>query len=344
MHAWRPRFVRDLLRRLPIHPFELASIVMLGGVTGFLWLQGLRIDWRSAEYTARAMVELIPLTLVFGVGAQGAWVRINGGSLRDYLRRALVPAWLGLWARLWLACWIASFSYFWLKVCIPLYNTATWDTQLWDLDAMLHGGVAPALHLIGLLEGSFLLTALDRWYAYWLVSLVLGLAFFAASPSDLTRRRVLLSCVMLWALGAAVYGLLPAQGPVYSAPEHWQGVAGTMPRAEAAQNALRQNYTRVVGFRTEPAPFQHTLGIAAFPSLHVAFHWLFALWARSIARWLFWLLVATTLATFVGSLVTGWHYAVDGYAGVALASLCYALAKRIDREPDTSAVSVQIDD
>lgn len=46
---------------------------------------------------------------------------------------------------------------------------------------------------------------------------------------------------------------------------------------------------------------------------------LLALWARRRHRPLSVLFTVLTAATFVGSLVTGWHYAVDGYTGLLLA-------------------------
>jgi membrane-associated phospholipid phosphatase len=37
------------------------------------------------------------------------------------------------------------------------------------------------------------------------------------------------------------------------------------------------------------------------------------------------------LLTFVGSMLTGWHYAIDGYAGALLAWLCVLLAQRLEQ-------------
>jgi membrane-associated phospholipid phosphatase len=61
-----------------------------------------------------------------------------------------------------------------------------------------------------------------------------------------------------------------------------------------------------------------SLGISAFPSLHVANAVLFALYYSE--RWkivgiFMWIFAALIM---VGSVVLGWHYAVDGYASVAL--------------------------
>ncbi len=60
------------------------------------------------------------------------------------------------------------------------------------------------------------------------------------------------------------------------------------------------------------------------------------LWIRRYARPLFAVAVIGTLLTFLGSIVTGWHYAVDGYVGIGLAQLSYWLANRTERQPQTA--------
>ena len=103
-----------------------------------------------------------------------------------------------------------------------------------------------------------------------------------------------------------------------------------MPITAGIQENLWSNYQLVVGGGFRSA--DHTQGVAALPSLHVAFHWLFALQARPLGRGLTALFALMTLLTFVGSLRTGWHYAVDGYAGVALATLAWWAARRLERD------------
>jgi hypothetical protein len=66
------------------------------------------------------------------------------------------------------------------------------------------------------------------------------------------------------------------------------------------------------------------------PSLHVGVHFLFALWARRHAPRLFLPCTLATALTFLGSLTTGWHYALDGYAGMLLAWGAVALADRFE--------------
>ena len=65
------------------------------------------------------------------------------------------------------------------------------------------------------------------------------------------------------------------------------------------------------------------LGIAAFPSLHVAFEFLVWLWVRRVWRAGAILYAIFTVIIFLGSVVTGWHYLIDSLAGLALAAACF---------------------
>jgi hypothetical protein len=104
-----------------------------------------------------------------------------------------------------------------------------------------------------------------------------------------------------------------------------------LPRAARGQAALWDNYQRMVAGRDgQLYAFNPTRGVAALPSLHVGAHVLFFLWARRFAPVLSPLFLAAGVLTFVGSMVTGWHYAVDGYAGAGLAILAYAVARRLE--------------
>ena len=80
--------------------------------------------------------------------------------------------------------------------------------------------------------------------------------------------------------------------------------------------------------------FNPIYSIAAMPSLHVGAHALFAFWSWRHARPLALVFILATFLTFVGSLVTGWHYAVDGYAGILLAFASYRLAFALERAPE----------
>jgi membrane-associated phospholipid phosphatase len=95
------------------------------------------------------------------------------------------------------------------------------------------------------------------------------------------------------------------------------------------QRLLMTNYRAVqLSLGASSEPINIFFGVAAFPSLHVGFQVLAFFWMRRLSRWgtLFGLLA---LFTLIGSVVTGWHYLVDGLAGALLAWAAYTAAQRV---------------
>lgn len=320
-------------RFLGLYPFELVTLAMTAATVVFLRLHGLRIDWRTARYILGPLYKSVPKAFVAGVGLFALYRLARRRPVRAYLRQVATPGWLVPWLRLWLVAMVMTYSYFWLKVCVPLVNGRLWDPQLWRADVLLHLGFSPSVFAVQLFAGSPLVGLLDHWYGAWVATVFYSMSFFAASPDPLFRRRFILSCVLLWTLGAWLYVALPALGPAYLFHQHFRELQGAMPRAEGGQLLLMANYQRMLAGRATGVltAFNPTRGIAALPSLHVGAHWLFALWARRRFRPLFPLLVLATVLTFAGSLLTGWHYAVDGYAGMLLAWGCFRLARWMER-------------
>ena len=92
---------------------------------------------------------------------------------------------------------------------------------------------------------------------------------------------------------------------------------------------LMLNYTAILNYRGGVnVPVNVLFGVAAFPSLHVAFETLVLLWMRRLWRYGEVIFGVFTLIIFVGSIITGWHYLIDGLAGALLAAACYAVAVR----------------
>jgi membrane-associated phospholipid phosphatase len=73
--------------------------------------------------------------------------------------------------------------------------------------------------------------------------------------------------------------------------------------------------------------------ISAMPSLHVASSCGFYLLARARNRWLGRLFFVFLVLMLLGSIHLGWHYAIDGYAGLAGAVVIWWLCGRLVRWP-----------
>ncbi len=319
-----------LRRRLPLRPFELVTFAMAAAVVLFLRARSLRLDWNSVDYMAAAMLHRFPGVLALGVGLHLAAHLVTWRSPAGWLRDVLRPRQLLLLARVWLAAMVMTYAYSWLKVCVPLLRSDLYDATLWRLDRWLHLGVSPSL-LAGELFGKGALAPwIDAWYALWLTTVLAAQSVLFLSRSPERRRNFALACVLLWLAGAWIYFALPATGPAFFTPDAFAEVLPRLPHAAALEGKLWGNYVAMIAAREHGALFQFKpfLAVAAMPSLHVGAHWMFALWARRHARRWFPPLAVATALTFVGSLLTGLHYAVDGYAGMLLAWGAVALADR----------------
>lgn len=320
--------------RANVYAFEVVAVVSLVATVTFLRLHRLRIDWQTFEYTVPPLVPVMGKYFAVGIVLYLVYLLLRRRNVIPYVRRVLSLSWLTLTLRLWLAIIVFTYCYLWLKVCTPLVNHRLWDTAFWRLDTLLHLGFSPSLFLLELTQGTGMIGWLDYWYKLWLPSVSLSIAFFLALPGSRVRRRFVLSCILIWVLGAWTYVSLPALGPIYAFNAHWEEVLPDIPQASGAQDLLWGNYEKVVAGRSgNLKQFNPTLGIAAMPSLHVGVHWLLMLWIRRYARPLFVPAVIGTFLTFLGSIVTGWHYAIDGYVGIGLAQLSFWLANRTERTP-----------
>jgi hypothetical protein len=317
-------------RWLP-RPFELFTWGMTIFVVLFLRLQGLRMDWRTVEFMAVPMLRRLPTALWLGLALQGIALLVGRAAVKPWLREVVRPAALWLWFRLWLATMAMTYAYSWLKVSIPLVHRSLFDEQLWSFDRLVHLGLSPSVFVAELVHGTPLARLLDRWYGFWVTTVLAALAFVYLSARSDRRRNFALACGVLWLVGVWIYLAVPALGPCYTSPDVFAGLTSEMPSARAGQAALWGNYARMLAGRDGTLKeFNPYFGVAAFPSLHVGAHWLFALWARRHLRALFVPLAVATGLTFMASLATGWHYAVDGYAGMLLAWLAVRVADRFE--------------
>jgi len=320
------------------YPFEIAAWLSLVIAIAFLRARGLRIDWETFDYTIPPLLPVMAKYFLVGIGLYGVFTGVRRKSPLEYLRQIATLQWIVLSLRVWLAVLVFNYTYFWLKVCVPLVNAKLWDQALWRLDALVHFGYSPSIVLIES-ASSGLLSWLDLWYGLWLPTVSLSIAFFCASPKALVRRQFILSCVLIWVLGAWLYTALPALGPIYAFTDTWRDVMPDMPVSHGAQQLLWENYQTIIqGMKSgQLHRFNPTRGIAAMPSLHVGVHWMLMLWMYRYARPLFVPAAIATLLTFLGSITTGWHYAIDGYVGIALGQISYWAALRLEKgeEEDT---------
>lgn len=223
-----------------------------------------------------------------------------------------------------------------IKKSIPLAVPFSWDQTFMTWDKALHGGVLPHDLLLPLLGSPEALFLVNVSYNLWFVVLLFCFFWFGYARTDSRlRQRYLIAYLSLWLVGTCVLGtVFSSAGPCF----YGFVVEGANPYASLLDTLKSANAIYPIW----AVPTQETLwqshlaghgdveGVSAMPSLHVATSVLFILQARAWGkRWAVWFTVPFALVILAGSVVLGWHYAVDGYAGALVALFCWWLAGRL---------------
>lgn len=316
------RGVRRLLR--PVRTYEI--LVALQVVAVLVLIRGVaRIDVPVLGTLAdsRAAALLLALFAVAALLARTGSAAVRGGRGRAgrYLRAfGRADSFLDA-VRLVAVLSLATYGYSWLKVSVPLLNPVLWDDTLSRLDAAVHFGLNMNRFALEIFPFPPLLRLLDVYYGLFLATVLAAAGWFATSLSMPERARFASGLVVLWLAVAWLYLAFPSLGPCYAFPEDYEAARRAMPLQTFTQERLIRQYRAVRGLKTSGTGgmvLDPVLGVAAMPSLHVAAQAYVAFFARRRSRPLLLLYAAAAALTFYGSLVTGWHYALDGYAGLAM--------------------------
>ena len=219
--------------------------------------------------------------------------------------------------------------HFLLKSFIWLVNSRTWDAFLWELDRGVHLGLSPSLFLTGAFTGRGFLRFLDLVYSNVYFLLIVVSVPLLLLVRDLNRRMAFLAAYsFVWMTGSVVYLAFPAWGPVFVFSDVFEDVLRYMPATVSVQEVLFREIQSLVRAPLEPRILRFGC-VAAFPSLHLAVVTLFAAASRSVSRAWFVANVVVVVLILIGSVVTGYHYLVDGWAGIALGLGAFALGRRL---------------
>lgn len=224
-----------------------------------------------------------------------------------------------------------------LKEAIPQINPFSWDWTFTAWDRALHFGALPWEILQPLLGHPPITAAIAFVYNFWLIVMFFCLFWqvFSNRDSEL-RLQFLLAFAFTWFIGGNILAVLfSSAGPcfygglgytpdVYAGQmEYLRKTAETWPVWSVnVQNLLWNSHVTGSG---------EIAGISAMPSIHVT--------SSAIMMFLGWRTgrlagIALTLfaaAILIGSVHLAWHYAVDGYAGILLATLFWVAAGTIAR-------------
>ena len=330
------------MRRLFPAPYEIAAyswslwayIILANLPVSYPILETVRqsfqVFWRFLLLAIVTVVLSVILRPLLSRKRRGEWsALVRNSKLTDF------QFWSDL-VRITLALITASLFHFLLKSSIYLINPRTWDPQLMRLDRAVHFGISPSLFLLELFKSPVAYRAIDFYYAtLYGVIVVTYPSIFAAVAGKQLRRAFATAFVLVMILGWIGYATLPSWGPVFIQPQEFQTSLRYMPMTVRIQSQLFEETSSLV---RNPLGGRRIVygGIAAFPSLHVAILTLFALVSRRISKGWFKVNVLLILFMILGSVVTGYHYLIDAYAGLVLGWGAYRIGdfwvKRWERD------------
>ncbi len=335
---WRDSFRSLAVAIEPIVPAVFLlwlppMIGFLGGLPG-----GDRPGHTALSIPALMVGGLAPLWVATG------WAKLRGRSLAGMVGLLRANGWLG--ARLLrfvvlaftLTLFFGSFANW--KSAIPLlYPGFAWDAPLESLEIWVHGDHVD--RLLAPLGGSpNAILSLDRIYHTWFYMLF-GLVIWQAWGGNRQRLRQFWTAFALtWiVLGIFVAWGVASAGPIYARLDRGSPSYDDLLARLAAAEQVSPLFVRVSAFSLWEAVRQPGTslgdGISAFPSLHVAIAWLATLAMGRVHPLLGLIGGGYALLIVIGSIMLGWHYALDGEAGIAGASLAWLaagwLANRAER-------------
>jgi len=291
--------------------FEIFTVVNFVIIQILLW----RMTHAPLSTVALTMLALGPAFAVqalVGIAIRMLIARARGQQYASVIRSR---RWIADTIRIVLFSALSVHVYGWIKLSVPLLHPQLFDSELWNVDRAIFFGHSPNIFFLDLFSTS--LRFFDWTYAnVFIASLNLAGIYFMSEPDDRIRIGFTNANTLMWLAGAWLYLLVPSLGPAYRFPSVWLPLSGALGNTQQLQRILMNNYQHVLHNQSVNV----LLGVAAFPSLHVAFEMLVTLWMRGRWRLLF---AVITLLIFLGSIVTGWHYLIDAIAGLVLATASY---------------------
>lgn len=281
------------------------------------------VDYLSllGQYTTM-FAQLLPGVIVLAV-ATIAVLRNPAAPAREMravVAQCIAPAAVVLVGFLF---FIAAFTTF--KAKIPHFVPFYADPYLADLGQYLHGDVP--WHILHRLAPDWIGPIVDVTYSrIWFIEWFGVLAFVAFWHDRQRRLRYLWAFVLTMIIcGTLVATAGSSVGPVFYDAfypgERYSGLISTLDRSPDGEQVLGYAAYLYESLRSQQPTFG--TGISAFPSMHVAIAVLNAWFLSSQNRYLGFAGWAFAAVILFGSVYTGWHYALDGYASILMVSLIW---------------------
>lgn len=323
-----------------LYAFEWVAILSVAAIWMFFLASPVTTDFFGLVLmTAWTMARIAGLSLALILVVRGFLSIRMGSGLNEFLRSSELSGvrfWTDL-VRILVSFSLVETSHLILKVYIPVINPSNHDALFYTLDRAIFFGHDPVRAVLEFFTSPVSLRLIDAVYSgFYYFFLWGGVVIFLAVFEGRRRIAFFSSFMMMWQLGLLLYVLLPSWGPVYIRPDEWVPALKCMPVTVHVQSVLHEE-TRSIVMGHYNLVIRY-FGLAAFPSLHVGVFVLYSLWARLLNRPYFWCNVVMVALIFIGSMVTGYHYFVDGLGGALVAVTVFAAARKLESSAHDPAV------
>ncbi len=321
--------------------YGFAALVMAAALLE-AYLLDLPFDFQMVKIFSGPVLLILAVMIVLGLVAEMLRLARTGhrGSVAvalahkfsdDYFAPLRVSN--AVHAFLFMSAYMVGYSF--IKKAIPSAHPFSWDPAFMAWDKTLHFGHHP-YELMSFLNVPVITFLLNVNYNIWFF-VMFSLWFWQGFSARDTKLRLhfLLGFTLTWFLGTCILGtLFSSVGPCFVG----RLLPGTDPFAPGLDwlhtaNAVYPIWSLSIMdelWRTYETGVGLVNGISAMPSMHVGTSVLFAILGfASGKRWLGWLLATFAVLIMIGSVHLTWHYAIDGYAGAAVAVFGWWLAGKL---------------
>ena len=224
-----------------------------------------------------------------------------------------------------------------VKRLIPIMNPYDWDARFAELDRILHGGLHPWELLHPLLAHPYATSFISEFYSYpWFVGVAL-LQFWFVFTVHTQRSRLIMTSLLSWILiGNLSAAAFSSAGPVYYAhfvagPDPYGTLLDYLRGVDAIITLSALKTQAFLWSMYESGTLLPGTGISAMPSMHLSMGTVMVLTARQIGPRLTYCAVAYLVFLQIGSVHLAWHYAIDGYFGIAATLAIWWLLGRLTK-------------
>jgi hypothetical protein len=226
-----------------------------------------------------------------------------------------------------------------VEVRIPFINSTVGDPWFIAVDRALFGNL-PATVERWFQHSPAVQAYFTKVYMHDYMWMVVLAFIFYVRRDRFSLRWLFASVTLVYILGILITMLYPSFGPCFLEPGRFSWMRETIIGRTQANLAGFYDLSVHTVNGGQPLRAAAFMGIAAFPSLHVAHMVILVLIAwRTFplySVWMVWMTIATTIAT-IGF---GWHYIADALGGIVLAvAVTELLYRYYSRAPKASSTA-----